>query len=84
MDAIQAEFGSMDLVAEAWLRNREQEVRVQAVRIHFVRGESIWTGAAYNYNPSEFAALAASAGWQVDQVWTDDRGLSGVHYLTVL
>ena len=37
----------------------------------------------YKYNPDEFARLAAGAGWHVDQVWTDDRGLFSVQYLTV-
>jgi dimethylhistidine N-methyltransferase len=61
----------------------EQVVRLGGVYIHFDRGESIWTEASYKYNPHEFAALAAAAGWQVQQVWTDDRGLFSVQYLTV-
>jgi dimethylhistidine N-methyltransferase len=61
----------------------EQVVRLGATRIHFERGESIWTEASYKYSPPEFASLAAEAGWQVDQVWTDDRGLFSVQYLTV-
>jgi dimethylhistidine N-methyltransferase len=61
----------------------EQVVRVRNVDFHFDRGESIWTEAAYKYSPDEFAALVASAGWRVEQVWTDDRGLFSVQYLTV-
>lgn len=61
----------------------EQVVRIHEVTIHFDRGESIWTEASYKYNPPEFAALAAGAGWRVDQMWTDDRGLFSVQYLTV-
>jgi dimethylhistidine N-methyltransferase len=61
----------------------EQVVRLSGVNIHFDRGESIWTEASYKYNPPEFAALAAAAGWRVEQVWTDDRGLFSVHYLSV-
>jgi dimethylhistidine N-methyltransferase len=60
----------------------EQTVRVHNVDIHFERGESIWTEASYKYAPQEFAVLAAGAGWHVDQVWTDDRGLFSVQYLT--
>jgi dimethylhistidine N-methyltransferase len=60
----------------------EQVVHLENVKIHFDRGESIWTEASYKYNPPEFAALAASAGWHVERVWTDDRGLFGVHYLS--
>ena len=62
----------------------EQDVRLQNVDIHFERGESIWTEASYKYTPHEFATLAARAGWHVDQVWTDDRGLFSVQYLTRL
>jgi L-histidine Nalpha-methyltransferase len=62
----------------------DQVVRVRGVDIHFERGESIWTEASYKYAPAEFAALAARAGWQVERVWTDDRGLFSVQYLTRL
>jgi len=61
----------------------EQVVRLRGVPIHFDRGESIWTEASYKYNPREFEALAAAAGWRVEQVWTDDRGLFSVQYLSV-
>ena len=60
----------------------DQVVRVRDVDIRFERGESIWTEASYKYAPAEFAALAARAGWRVEQVWTDDRGLFSVQYLT--
>jgi dimethylhistidine N-methyltransferase len=59
-----------------------QVVRVAGVDVPFERGESIWTEASYKYNPWEFADLAASAGWRVEQVWIDDRGFFSVQYLT--
>ena len=62
----------------------DQTVRVADTRIHFKRGESIWTESSYKYNPDEFASLAASAGWRVEQVWTDDRALFSVQYLEVV
>jgi uncharacterized SAM-dependent methyltransferase len=62
----------------------EQVVRIGAVSIHFERSESIWTEATYKYNPPEFAALVAGAGWRVDHVWTDDRGLYSVQYLRAM
>ena len=61
----------------------EQVVTLGGVKIHFDRGESIWTEASYKYNPQEFAALAGRAGWRVQHVWTDDRGLFSVQYLEV-
>jgi dimethylhistidine N-methyltransferase len=60
----------------------EQVVRLNNVDIRFERGESIWTEASYKYAPHEFAALAQRAGWHVQQLWTDDRGLFSVQYLT--
>jgi uncharacterized SAM-dependent methyltransferase len=62
----------------------EQVVQLRDVKIHFDRGESIWTEASYKYNPQEFAALVAEAGWRVEHVWTDDRGLFSVQYLSVM
>jgi dimethylhistidine N-methyltransferase len=59
----------------------DQTVRVAGAQIRFERGESIWTEASYKYSPHEFAELAAAAGWRVEQVWTDDRGLFSVQYL---
>jgi dimethylhistidine N-methyltransferase len=60
----------------------DQRVRVAGVEIPFERGESIWTEASYKYSVDEFAGLAAAAGWRFEQVWTDDRGLFSVQYLT--
>lgn len=61
----------------------DQVVNIANRQVHFGRGESIWTEASYKYNPQGFAELAASAGWRVEQVWTDDRGLFSVQYLEV-
>ena len=58
-----------------------QVVSVAGVDVAFERGESIWTEASYKYSQDEFAELAASAGWRVEQTWTDDRGLFSVQYL---
>ena len=60
----------------------DQRVRVAGVEIGFERGESIWTEASYKYSVDDFAGLAAAAGWRLEQVWTDDRGLFSVQYLT--
>ena len=62
---------------------KEQVVHVGKLRVRFDRGESIWTEGSYKYNLHEFADLAASAGWRVEQVWTDDRMLFSVQYLEV-
>ena len=61
----------------------DQVVRLGRASIHFDRGESIWTEASYKYTLSDFAQLAARAGWRVAQVWTDDRTLFSVQYLVL-
>jgi dimethylhistidine N-methyltransferase len=59
----------------------DQVVHVAGTEVRFERGESIWTEASYKYSHEEFARLASGAGWQVEQTWTDDRGLFSVKYL---
>lgn len=48
----------------------------------FRQGESIFTESSYKYTLDEFASLAMSGGWKVEQVWTDDRQMFSVQYLT--
>jgi dimethylhistidine N-methyltransferase len=52
-----------------------------AVRIALDAGETIRTEHCYKYHPSEFAALAARAGWRLERVWTDPREWFAVLYL---
>jgi len=65
----------MHLVSEA-----DQQVTVAGVRIPFVTGERITTEYSYKYTVEGFAALAAAAGWSVEDVWTDDDRLFSVQY----
>jgi uncharacterized SAM-dependent methyltransferase len=59
----------------------EQTVHIVGSAIHFARGESIWTESSYKYTLEGFEKLAASAGFQVERVWTDDRQWFSVQYL---
>jgi dimethylhistidine N-methyltransferase len=68
----------MHLVSEA-----AQHVSVDGVNIPFEEGERIITEYSYKYTIDDFAALAAEAGWNVEQVWTDDQSLFGVQYASV-
>jgi uncharacterized SAM-dependent methyltransferase len=36
-------------------------------------GERIWTESSYKYTVTEFAHLAAQAGFKLKKVWTDSR-----------
>ena len=62
---------------------RAQTVCVGGESIPFEEDETIWTECSYKYSLPEFAALAASAGFAVRQVWTDSEQKFSVQYLTV-
>ena len=62
--------------------------RVQAVRLNgsvfgFERGETIHTESSHKYSLNDFRALADTAGFDVQHVWTDERDFFSVQYLTV-
>ena len=63
---------------------KNQTVRIGESEIAFKLGESIWTESSYKYTLEEFAQLAATAGFAVEQVWTDPRQLFSVQYLKVV
>ncbi len=68
----------MHLVSE-----RPQTVRFNGDEIRFAAGETIHTESSHKFTPAEFAALAATAGFTVKRVWTDEKRLFSVQYLTV-
>lgn len=72
----QASRIEMHLVARA-----AQTVAVSGRRFAFAAGESIHTENSYKYTPESFQALAAAAGWEPVQVWTDPQALFSVHAL---
>ncbi|MBV7327252.1 L-histidine N(alpha)-methyltransferase [Chloroflexi bacterium TSY] len=59
----------------------DQQIQIHDQSILLRMGESIWTESSYKYTINEFGALAAKAGFQVEQVWTDERKLFSVQYL---
>lgn len=61
---------------------KDQVVGIEGTDVSFKLGESIWTESSYKYTLDEFAALATSAGFTVEQVWTDPQALFSVQYLT--
>jgi dimethylhistidine N-methyltransferase len=62
---------------------REQAVRLDGTVIPFAEGESIRTECSYKYDLEQFRGQAAAAGFEVARVWTDERRLFAVQYLTV-
>ncbi len=68
----------MHLVSQA-----EQTVAAAGSRFFFREGESIFTESSYKHTLEGFQDLAAASGWNVDRVWTDERRMFSVQYLTV-
>ncbi len=62
---------------------KPQTVHLGGEAIDFGKDETIWTECSYKYSLPEFAAVAASAGFEVRQVWTDCDQKFSVQYLTV-
>jgi len=60
----------------------DQSVHVGPTRFRFREGESIRTECSYKYTLGGFRDLAGRAGLDVRRVWTDDRRLFSVQYLT--
>ncbi len=61
--------------------DREQQVRIDDTTIEIDEGEAILTEYSHKYTLEGFAAMAAKAGFEVAQVWTDPDELFSVQYL---
>lgn len=59
----------------------KQSVTIREQTFRFESGEHIHTENSYKYNIDEFLGLAATAGFESEQVWTDDDQLFSVHCL---
>ena len=68
----------MHLVSE-----RQQQILIDDEIINFDENESIRTECSYKYNLNEFANLANQSGFDVEQVWTDEKQLFSVQCLVV-
>ena len=62
---------------------RSQRVTVAGRRFDFRAQESIHTENAYKYTVEGFSRLAASAGFRLEEAWTDERGFFSVQYYAV-
>ncbi|MGU3495786.1 L-histidine N(alpha)-methyltransferase [Xanthobacteraceae bacterium A53D] len=60
---------------------RAQAVHLCGRTFDFAIGESLHTESSYKYTPESFAALARSAGWMPQVMWTDKAQLFSVHVL---
>lgn len=60
---------------------REQVVHLGDVEIQFREGEQLRTEYSYKYTIPQFQTLAAQAGFDAKQVWTDQNQWFSVHHL---
>ena len=58
-----------------------QTIELDGRRYEFAPGDALRTEYSHKPSPDDFAAQAATAGWEVDEIWTDDRGWFGVFLL---
>jgi dimethylhistidine N-methyltransferase len=62
----------------------EQDVTVGGEIFHFEAGESIHTEDSHKYDIAGFKTLAAEAGWQSIECWTDADELFSIHLMRVV
>jgi dimethylhistidine N-methyltransferase len=63
---------------------RDQSIDLLGRQFAFRRGETIHTENSHKYTIDGFRALARSAGWLPERVWTDAGNLFSVHELAEL
>ncbi|MFC1953763.1 L-histidine N(alpha)-methyltransferase [Chloroflexota bacterium] len=61
--------------------NHEQTVHLDGSAFFIDKGETIWSESSYKYNLDEFEEIAATAGFRVKGIWTDEENLFSVQYL---
>jgi dimethylhistidine N-methyltransferase len=62
----------------------DQTVKIGRHSFSFRAGETIHTENSYKYSIDRVTQLGQEAGFQHEQVWTDEGNLFGVHYLTAI
>jgi dimethylhistidine N-methyltransferase len=61
--------------------SRDQKVRVGKQQVSFTAEEAMQVEYSCKYSPADFAVLAAKAGLEVMQQWTDPLSMFAVYYL---
>lgn len=64
------------------ISSAEQNVEMGNQQFDFTDGEIIHTENSFKYSLQEFAELAKSAGWHLQQVWLDSNKWFSVQYFT--
>ena len=80
----QADYNASEGRIEMFLISQaDQTVHIGGREFQFLVGEKITTEFSYKHTPSGFSAIAATAGFQFQRLWTDEEQLFGVFYFTV-
>jgi len=83
--AHEARWNSVNSAVEMHLVSTEaQTAMVDGQSFDFEAGESIHTETSRKYDVRTFSALVESAGWYIDEMWTDPRQTFGVFGLASL
>lgn len=64
--------------------SREQTVHLDGATFFINKGETIWSESSYKYNLDEFKEMAATTGFRVKRIWTDEENLFSVQYLETI
>lgn len=62
----------------------DQTVHVAGRTFEFATGETIWTESSYKYDEDQLATIAGAAGFRVERLWTDAKGLFWVTAMTAV
>ena len=62
------------------ISQKDQSVHIGSRRFVFEAGEKIVTEFSYKHTPDGFAELGRAAGFEFDELWTDDARLFGVFF----
>jgi dimethylhistidine N-methyltransferase len=65
------------------ISRKNQVIEIEGERISLLMGEGIHTENSYKYTPAKFKGLVSTGGFDVLEMWTDERGYFGVFLLAV-
>ena len=77
----QASYNPVGRIEMRLVSLRNQVVHFEEIEVPFQEGETLRTEHSYKYDIAEFQSIAAIAGFQAKEVWTDAQQLFSVHFL---
>lgn len=71
------DYSRMEMHLESFLKHK---VMAADQLLSFEAGETIHTESSYKFTIASFSTLAASAGWQLQNYWQDQRAYFALFY----